>query len=81
MVLPRSGNEVGQLSTASREERQSVPTALTTPIELISHGMLCRLRIWNDREWALLAEEQKPRDFAQVPGLGWVGAVPIAGLN
>jgi hypothetical protein len=81
MVLPRSGNEAGSLSTSGHGAPPPVATLPPPPIEVISGGMLCRLKIWNDREWAQLTEEQKPREFAHVPGLGWVGAVPVAGLN
>lgn len=81
MVRPRSENEVGRLITRPLEEQPVSPAPLPAPVEVISGGMLCRLRVWNDQEWAQLPEKQRPREFAKVPGLGWIGAVPIAGLN
>jgi hypothetical protein len=85
MVIPHSRIESTQASasapSAQPVENNSRPTAPPAPIEVISGGMLCRLKIWNDQEWAALPAHQRPRDRAKVPGLGWVGAVPVAGIN
>jgi hypothetical protein len=49
---------------------------------LITSGpMLCRLRVWTEDEWGSLPEARRPARHAHVPGLGWVGASPIACLN
>jgi hypothetical protein len=85
MVLPRSRSATTGVSvnvpSAHQFNSESKATTLPATIELISGSMLCRLKVWNDQEWADLPEQQRPRDHAHVPGLGWVGAVPIAGIN
>ena len=49
---------------------------------LITSGpMLCRLRVWTDAEWRRLPAAERPAQHIHAPGLGWVGAVPIVGLN
>ncbi len=60
---------------------QRAASAAAPPIEVISGGMLCRLHVWNESEWANLSERERPLEFTHVPGLGWVGAVPVNGLN
>jgi hypothetical protein len=85
MVRPHSRNEATPANSTGQAKRStaSVPDAIPSlePIELISRSMLCRLKIWDDAEWAALSENERPRDFVHVRGLGWVGAVPIEGLN
>jgi hypothetical protein len=58
----------------------SAPRA-PAPIEVTCGGMLCRLRVWSDSEWAALPVSERPLEWTHVPGLGWVGAVPVASLN
>ena len=49
---------------------------------LITVGpMLCRLRIWTEREWEMLPIAERPVHHTHAPGLGWIGAVPIASMN
>jgi hypothetical protein len=52
------------------------------PATLITSGaMLCWLRVWTDAEWESLPTARRPAQHIHAPGLGWVGAVPIDGLN
>lgn len=51
------------------------------PILITSGPMLCRLQVWTDEQWAVLPQAQRPTDYTHAPGLGWVGAVPIACMN
>jgi hypothetical protein len=49
---------------------------------LITAGpMLCRLRIWTDKEWESLPVARRPEHHTHAPGLGWIGAVPIDCMN
>jgi hypothetical protein len=57
-------------------------TGLNDKSLLITSGpMLCRLRIWTEAEWAVLPDARRPERYTHVPGLGWIGAIPIACLN
>jgi hypothetical protein len=67
--------------TGQSERPDSPSRCAPPPIEIVSQGMLCRIHVWNDREWANLTEAEKPIEHAFVPGLGWVGAIPVNGLN
>jgi hypothetical protein len=51
------------------------------PMLITAGPMLCRLRIWTEEEWALLPVANRPTQHTHAPGLGWIGAVPIACLN
>jgi hypothetical protein len=51
------------------------------PMLVTSGPMLCRLRVWSDRQWEELAAADRPAQHVRVPGLGWVGAVPVACMN
>jgi hypothetical protein len=61
------------------------PPEMTAPAVgalLITSGpMLCRLRVWTDAEWESLPAAKRPAQHIHAPGLGWVSAVPIQGLN
>ena len=62
--------------------RSPDPEVATAAPPLITAGpMLCRLRVWTEAEWAALPARERPSRHVHAPGLGWVGAVPIAGLN
>jgi CheY-like chemotaxis protein len=54
---------------------------LDVPTEVVVDGMLGRLRIWTEEEWALLPEPQRPKTATYCKGLGWVGVVPRLSLN
>jgi hypothetical protein len=51
------------------------------PAPIVDAGMLCELRVWTEAEWAALPAEVRPARYTHVPGLGWVGAVPLESLN
>lgn len=51
------------------------------PIQVVADSMLCRLHVWTEEEWALLPENERPLKYTHAPGLGWVGAIAIEGLN
>ncbi|HEY2154901.1 MAG TPA: hypothetical protein VGH33_04680 [Isosphaeraceae bacterium] len=59
------------------------PTPAPRPgaVEVIRGEMLCAVRFWTEEQWAALPESERPRDAAHKPGVGWVGAVPVAGLH
>lgn len=44
-------------------------------------GRLYRLRFWSEQEWAALPEGSRPELAEYIPGLCWVGAVPVEDLN
>jgi hypothetical protein len=68
-----------------RDLAQGRPPDLADPEPesmLITSGpMLCSLRVWTDEQWDELPESARPAQSTRVPGLGWVGAVPVACLN
>jgi hypothetical protein len=53
------------------------------PVEIVCDSVLCRLQVWNEAAWAALPESERagPLRVEHVPGLGWVGAVPVQHLN
>jgi hypothetical protein len=51
------------------------------PVYLLHEAAFCRLQIWTEWEWARLPASVRPFTAEYVPGLGWIGAVPIAILN
>jgi hypothetical protein len=64
----------------------AVPRALPAgvgagPVEVLCGPFVCRLRVWTDAAWAGLAPHERPPEAEYFPGLGWVGAVPVGGLN
>jgi hypothetical protein len=50
-------------------------------IHIFAGTSLCRLRIWTDSEWMELPSGERPSHHTYVPGLGWVGAVPVCETN
>jgi hypothetical protein len=50
-------------------------------IYVMDQATFCRLRVWTELEWANLPAESRPPTFVHAPGLGWVGAEPVAVLN
>ncbi len=62
---------------------RSLPKFLnpSLPIYVMVGAVLCRLAVWSDREWADLPDQCRPQTVEHVPGLGWVGAVPVENLN
>ncbi|WP_406701018.1 hypothetical protein V5E97_19720 [Singulisphaera sp. Ch08] len=50
-------------------------------LQVTAGPMLCRLHIWSELEWETLADRDRPIEFVHVPGLGWVGALPIGCMN
>lgn len=51
------------------------------PMYAQCNGVTCRVRIWSEREWACLAESERPIRYGFFPHLGWVGLVPDPVLN
>jgi hypothetical protein len=49
--------------------------------DIVAGPTLCALRVWSEAEWETLANSERPGESAHFPGLGRVGAVPIAALN
>ena len=65
-----------------REHRpEAGPSNAPMTIEVTCGGMLCELHYWSEAEWASLPEADRPAEAAHAPGVGWIGAVPVAGLN
>jgi hypothetical protein len=50
------------------------------PVYFTREGSLYRLRVWSEREWAMIPPARRPR-AEHVPGLGWVGGDLIAVMN
>lgn len=51
-----------------------------TEAVLVTHqGILHRLRFWTEEEWEALPEGSRPALAEYVPGLCWVGAIPVEG--
>ncbi|MHC5536922.1 hypothetical protein ACYOEI_01455 [Singulisphaera rosea] len=50
-------------------------------MQVVADSMLCRLHVWSEEEWAILPENERPLKFTHAPGLGWVGAIAVEGLN
>ena len=51
------------------------------PIQVLCGPVLCELHVWNEADWAALTKSERPANSEHVPGLGWVGAVPVQCLN
>ena len=47
-------------------------------MRVLCGSVLCRLQFWSEAEWAELPESEWPVRSEHVPGIGWVGAVPVA---
>jgi hypothetical protein len=65
-------------SFSARSDRAE--TAQST-VEILCGSRLCRLQIWDEAEWLALPESKRPIKTVHVPGLGWLGAVPVVQLN
>jgi hypothetical protein len=63
---------------ATRLDRKT-PDLLPTYIKC--GPMLCELRIWTDTEWLESEGAEQSIAFTRVPGLGWIGAVPVGCMN
>jgi hypothetical protein len=64
--------------------RRDVPTVDSgdTPAMYVTCGsMLCELRVCTAAEWDTQENDENPIVLTYVPGLGWVGAVPILCMN
>jgi hypothetical protein len=48
---------------------------------IISGPMLCRLHVWTDEQWVALPKAERLAQCIYAPGLGWVGAIPVACMN
>ena len=59
----------------------TLPGPGAPPVEVLCGPLLCRLRVWSDAEWAALPASERPARADHFPGLGWVGAVPVAAMN
>jgi hypothetical protein len=51
------------------------------PIRVLCGSMLCALRVWSEKEWTNLPNDERPLRAVKVDGLGWVGAVPEEFMN
>ena len=51
------------------------------PMYIACGPMLCELRIWTEAEWLESEGLERPIAMTRVPGLGWIGAVPIECMN
>ena len=58
-----------------------IPVSTADPMLITSGPMLCRLQIWTEEQWAALPLAERPAQYTHAPGLGWIGALPIACLN
>ena len=66
-------------SDLNRETLEPMPEP--TPTRIVSGGWTCELRVWTEAEWEALPPHGRPAQHTHVPGLGWVGAVPVEGRN
>jgi len=64
------------LNTPASHRAESLDPAL-----VVCGPVLCRLRLWTPAEWDALAKHRRPAHVTFAPGLGWVGAVPVAVMN
>lgn len=65
----------------SSEQAASPQAESPSSIPLVVNSMVCMLRVWSEEEWAELPEADRPIEYVHAPGMGWVGAVPIEGMN
>jgi len=47
------------------------------PEHCVVGEMLCEVRTWTEAQWATLPPGLRPVVYERIPGLGWVGAVPV----
>lgn len=76
-------HRIGRCHAASGEldPAPPPPDPSSAQIQVLAGAMLCRLLIWTEEEWEQLPESARPLEFTHAPGLGWIGALPVAGLN
>ena len=43
--------------------------------------MLCEVRIWTQEQWDAASRDRPPMKAEQVPGLGWVVAIPAGRIE
>lgn len=62
---------------------QKIPANQTVPTTLqVTHeAMLCEVQFWSEEDWANLPADARPAQYTHKPGVGWVGIVPVSGLN
>ena len=65
------------MSQATRAH--SVPVSQAT--YATHRGMLYRVRFWSEQEWEALPDACRPKLAEYIPGLCWVGAIPVEHLN
>ena len=58
-----------------------VAVSSAEPMLIASGPMLCRLHVWTEEQWAVLPEAERPAQYTHAPGLGWIGAIPVACMN
>ena len=63
-----------------RPQRTRTVAAPEAPLCTVG-ATLCGLRVFTEAEWEALPERDRPAAREHVPGLGWVAAVPVQGLN
>jgi len=51
------------------------------PLYITFGSMLCELRVWTTTELFGSKELERALAITRVPGLGWIGAVPIECMN
>jgi hypothetical protein len=68
------GDELGALSPKSL-------FSASTLNYVVCDSMFCRLHIWTESEWTARSPSERPIRSERVPGLGWLVAIPVHGLN
>jgi hypothetical protein len=53
----------------------------SAPHYVVCDSMSCRLHVWAESEWAARSTSERPIRSERVPGLGWLVAIPVHGLN
>jgi hypothetical protein len=77
-VVTQTGNTSRKTRTVTTDRHWPFEERM---IQVVNGSMLCRLCVLTEEEWANLAPSQRPIQFVNIPGLGWVSAFPIASLN
>ena len=72
------------MASTKHKLRTSTPGVVAQPmppIYITCGSMLCELRIWTAAELFESKELERATALTRVPGLGWIGAVPIECMN